>query len=612
MRLAQFRVENYRSVRSIDWIDVTAMTAFVGQNEAGKSNLCEALYVLNPMVPAKYNVDEDWPVDDWGNKNATARVCEARFSFDDNDERLGLLEAAGLLWDPPNPAEAVDAPAEQLVQPPGMFRRERLPPATFLTVAKNYANTRSYYLDEALPNGGGWSQQLDSQKIEAWIQKHLPRCVYIREYEFPGSRVELNELAERKKSKGWQDLSLSDQTILIVLDLAKVDIDQFVQRGQTQEGRTIRSFDKRQASAYLTAQFAKLWGQKKVRFDIDIDATTLNVFVEDEGVGMPVRLEKRSTGFRWYVAFAWKFTHATKGQYKNTVLILEEPGVHLHYDGHRDLLKVLEGLSETNTILYTTHVATMLDSGFPERVRIVESHEHHTRVIPGVVSNQRVPMMLIESRLGLSSGLGGLLGARQTLVLEGGDDVLILEKLSGLLIRSGKEGLSDRLYLWPAHGASKTPMYAGFLVGNKFDAGVLLDSDREGHKARTKINELYLAKLAEGQKFRVLMLKEAAALPTSEPAIEDIFPPDFYLDCVNSAYRFTIKIDDLPTDGSDQITKRVESVLQSRYGHSELDKGRVMAEMLRRFDAWRTVNDLPGDTALHAEKLISAVNAAFA
>lgn len=612
MRLAQFRVENYRSVRSTDWIDIAAMTAFVGQNEAGKSNLCEALYVLNPMVPAKYNVDEDWPVDDWGNKNADGLVCEARFAFDDHGERISLFEAAGLLWEPPDPTDAPDAPAEHLVQPPGMFRLERLPPAAFLMVAKNYANSRSYFLDEGLPNGGGWSQQLDSQKVESWIEKHLPKCVYIREYEFPGSRVELNELADRKKSKAWQDLSLSDQTILIVLELAKVDINQFIQRGHTQEGRTIRSFDKRQASAYLTAQFAKLWGQKKVRFDIDIDATTLNVFVEDEGVGMPVRLDKRSTGFRWYVAFAWKFTHATKGQYKNTVLILEEPGVHLHYDGHRDLLKVLEGLSETNTIIYTTHVATMLDPGFPERVRIVETHNHHTRVIPGVVSSQRVPMMLIESRLGLSSGLGGLLGARQTLVVEGGDDALILQKLSGLLSRSGKEGLSDRLYLWPAHGASKTPMYAGFLVGNKFDAGVLLDSDDEGRKARAKIGELYLAKLASGQKFRVLMLKESASLPNNEPAIEDIFPAEFYLDCVNAAYRYTIKIEDLPTDGSDQITKRVESVLRRRYGHSELDKGLIMAEMLKRFDSWRKAEDLPGDTAQRAEKLIGSINAAFA
>ena len=205
----------------------------------------------------------------------------------------------------------------------------------------------------------------------------------------------------------------------------------------------------------------------------------------------------------------------------------------------------------------------------------------------------------------------GLLGNRQTLVVEGGDDALVLQKLSGLLSKAGKPGLSDRIYLWPAQGASKTPMYAAFLVGNRFDAGVLLDSDAEGTEAKTKINNLYLSQLAAGQKFRVLMLKDAAGIAKNEPAIEDIFPEEFYLDCVNKAYRYTIKLEDLPVDGSDQITKRVGAVLKSRYGIKELDKRRVMAEMLKCFDEWKTLEDLPGDTAKSAEKLIGKINTAF-
>jgi hypothetical protein len=588
------------------------MTALVGQNEAGKSNLCEALYIINPILPAKYNVDEDWPVDDWGNKNATGLVCEARFEITDANEQITLLKAVGLLWTPPAQAVATpDLTGNAPARPAGTYVAEELPKSLLVRVTKNYSNTRAYFL-EANSTNDSEKLLLDFSKTDSWAASNLPKCVYINEYEFPGSRVELNELDARSKGKDWSTLSREDQTILVVLDLAKVKLDEFIARGQTQEGRTIRSFDKRQASAYLTNQFSKLWGQKKIRFDIDIDATTLNVFVEDEGLGMPVRLDKRSTGFRWYVAFAWKFTHATKGAYKNTILILEEPGIHLHYDGHRDLLGVLASLAETNTVIYTTHVATMLDSGFPERVRIIETHEHHTRVVPGIVSHQRVPMMLIEARLGLSPSLGGLLGARQTLIVEGGDDALIIQKMSGLLVRSGEEGLSDRIYLWPALGAPKTPMYAGFLVGNKFDGGVLLDSDEEGNKARAKIRELYLSTLAAEQKFKVLMLKEAAGLTKNEPAIEDIFPDDFYLACVNAAYHFTIRPEDLPADGSDQITKRVESVLKSRYGRSELDKRLVMAEMLKRFDNWKTVSDLPGDTASSARRLISKINAAFA
>lgn len=610
MRLIQFRVQNFRSVRSTDWIDVTSLTAFVGQNEAGKSNLCEALYRLNPALPDQFNVDEDWPVDDWGSKDSKALVCEARYLLDSSDEIKTLITSVGLLWTPPasTPAQEGQSAPAPATQPEGTYTEAQLPVKLVLTVGKHYDNRRVYSIDV----GNTPFRILDAAKGEIWAVTNLLKHVYIREYDFPSSRAELNELVKKRNDHGWDRLNSSEQTILIVLDLARISVEDFIAKGGSPDGRTLRSFDKRQASAYLTQQFAKLWKQKDVRFDIDVDATTLNILVEDSGMGMPVRLDKRSTGFRWYVAFAWRFTHATKGAYRNTVLILEEPGIHLHYDGHKDLLAVLGELAATNTILYTTHVATMLDESYPERVRIVELHEHHTRVITGVVSSQRVPMMLIESRLGLGASMQGLLGNRQTIILEGGDDVLILQKLSGLLAKNGKQCLSDRIYLWPAHGASKTPMYAGFLVGHKFEAAVLLDSDLEGLEAKAKIHDLYLKEqVSDTVKFRVLMLKESAGIPKNEPAIEDIFPDVFYLDCVNAAYRYTIKSEDLPADGSDQITKRIETVLKSRYGHPKLDKRRVMSEMLRRFDQWQTLEDLPGDTAKHAEKLIAKINQAF-
>jgi hypothetical protein len=59
------------------------------------------------------------------------------------------------------------------------------------------------------------------------------------------------------------------------------------------------------------------------------------------------------------------------------------------------------------------------------------------------------------------------------------------------------------------------------------------------------------------------------------------------------------------------ITKRVETVLVQRYGHKELNKRQVMAELLRRFDSWKRVADLPEGTAIKAEKLFTAMNNAF-
>ena len=96
MRLREFRVTNYRNVLDSGWIEVSDITAFVGQNEAGKSNNFEALYRINPFVANEaYNIDEDWPVDDWGNKDPSAVVCQAKFTLT-RDEIESLYGEAAL------------------------------------------------------------------------------------------------------------------------------------------------------------------------------------------------------------------------------------------------------------------------------------------------------------------------------------------------------------------------------------------------------------------------------------------------------------------------------------------------------------------------------------
>jgi len=602
MRLKKFKITNYRNILDSGWITTTNVTAFVGQNEAGKSNLFEALYCLNPYVTgAAYDDAEDWPVDDWkGRKDSNGKmVCQAIFQFEPEDIE-SLFEFAAMT------AEAAEAEDEQeSVQVPEIEPPESL----HILVYRHYGHATGFKIDDAETLG------LDADKVAEWAKSNLPKFVLIHDYNFSGTQVELDQLKQRWDQVGRENrylLSAEDQTILIVLDLAQIDIDDFVEKGTTADGRTIRQFDKRAASAYLTQQFQRLWTQKKVKFDIDIDGPTLNIFAEDEAIGFPVRLYRRSTGFRWYVSFAWKFTHASEGEFEDCILLLEEPGVHLHYSGQRDLLHVFDGLAKTNTILYTTHLASMVDQANPERVRIVESRDNHLAINHGVVSSQAAPMAVIEASLGLTSDLSGMLGNRKVLIVEGGTDALILNKLSGILSTAGKVGLSDQVYLWPAATSTKAPMYAAFAIGQRWDAGVLLDSDEAGVAAKRKISDMNLKELAasDGYEFRVLMLGQASGIKKTDVAIEDLFPDDFFRECVNRSYGIAIRDEDLPVDGSTLISKRVEKVLKERHG-KELDKKLVLSEMLRDFDSWVKISDLPKGSAASAEKLFKSINAAF-
>lgn len=101
MRLSEFRITNYRNIIDSGWIKVNNVTAIVGQNEAGKSNLFEALYCLHSYVETQYNPDEDWPVDDWkGKKNADGKpVAQAVFEFEEGDAKALFQFAAELATD---------------------------------------------------------------------------------------------------------------------------------------------------------------------------------------------------------------------------------------------------------------------------------------------------------------------------------------------------------------------------------------------------------------------------------------------------------------------------------------------------------------------------------
>lgn len=589
MRLTQFRVYNYRSIHDSGPIQTNRITAFVGQNESGKSNLFEALYRVNPFdQQATYDIEEDWPVDLWADKDPKATVCEAQFALDEA-EIAALFAAAAVPSDPVAPPQA-------------------RPAALTLHARSQYGSPTSYFVDDA------FALALEAQKVADWARANVPKFVYIQDYQMSGSQMELNTLLQRKNSASWDQLSVDEQTMLIILDLARINLTDFLSKGDTPAGRTARSFDKRSASAYLTKQFQNLWRQKSVRFDIEVDATTLNIFAEDEGLGMPVRLSRRSTGFRWYVGFAWKFTHASKGQFKNCILLLEEPGIHLHQSAQSDLLQVFERLSDANSILYTTHLASMVDLASPERIRIVETEANHTAVKQGVVSSQPGPMAVIEMGLGLTGDMSGLLGNRKSLIVEGSDDALILQKLSAVLAANGRTALAEDIYLWPAVGAAKTPMYAAFAIGQNWQSGVLLDSNAAGESARKKINELFLSQLgeADARKFRVIMLKQAARIAKSEAGIEDLFPEEFYLQRVNDAYRTQIQMSDLPVNGSDMIAKRIEHVLMSEYGCASLDRAMVLTHVLRAFEGWKTLEDIPPLTVTRAEQLFHRINLDFA
>lgn len=61
MKVSRFRVTSFRSVQDSGWIDVDDVTALIGTNESGKSNLLLPLWKLNPAKDGEIHPTSDFP-----------------------------------------------------------------------------------------------------------------------------------------------------------------------------------------------------------------------------------------------------------------------------------------------------------------------------------------------------------------------------------------------------------------------------------------------------------------------------------------------------------------------------------------------------------------------
>jgi hypothetical protein len=77
MRLIKFKVTNFRSVTDSGWIEAETVTALIGVNESGKTNLLLPLWKLNPAREGEIKPTSDYPKANY----AAVREDPASFIF---------------------------------------------------------------------------------------------------------------------------------------------------------------------------------------------------------------------------------------------------------------------------------------------------------------------------------------------------------------------------------------------------------------------------------------------------------------------------------------------------------------------------------------------------
>ena len=667
MELIDFRVSMFKGIVDSGWVKVEQLTTFVGKNESGKTSLLKALHKLNPYNPEPYEIAKEWPRGRRVERSKRHVVCRAKFQLSDQEKsklaQIVELETfsadivevsrnyAGdlkvsfegeVLLDKRHRKDvdnAFDVLPELLDEFGGEFKQcanECIEEAKRFVFEGRFAEwselaeKHEEMLREALSPSDP-PQQIENDfinnyaqefwnlaevleelpsvqsKVNRYLINSLPTFIYMDDYRTFSGTAHLSDI----KNRSDQDrLTKEDETFLTILNLSGLDLDELVNSAQGDEEQVEeRQYDLADGASTLTQTISDRFRQRSYEVDYRVDGQSFFTYVKDDHDPSLIRLEERSKGFQWFFSFELMFMHETKGTFKGCVILLDEPGLHLHPDAQKDLLLRLEHYAEGNKLLYTTHLPFMINLNHPDRIRVLKETDNGIVVTTDFTESSPEAKLVLQAALGMDASQSFLVADRN-LVVEGVDDYWVLTELSNLLQQDGKEGLSGDVLITPGGSASTAVHIATIMIGQNLNVVVLLDSDDEGRRAQEKLDHNWLTQYKRTRTTTIL-LGDAVSV-RSDFALEDLFPENFIMDIVKEVYSKQLAaadVDEIVLRGEDILWRRIERFMKGN--GIEINKGPIAKRFRNKLSDMKDINELPDETKEKAIKLFQEIRKAF-
>jgi len=367
------------------------------------------------------------------------------------------------------------------------------------------------------------------------LHPRLPVFVLFNNYFRVRPRIHLEHLAQRVKSGVLDDqqydygnlcllklLGFSPQELARLGDAAKPAPGDAAALKAYQDRLDTRDYQLNAASVQLTREIVEVWNpapesSEANRLRIKADGQYLKVVVEDE-LGVEVELDQRSEGFQWLVSFFVVFFAEAADKHKNAILLLDEPGLHLHGLKQREFRETITRLSAKNQTIYTTHSPFLVGPDELDLVRVVDMTDRTlgTKVRSDLASGDPAALLPLQEALGYDLAQS-LFSQTRNLVLEGLTDYWYVEAVAEMLRASGDADLNQKIALVFANSAGKVVYYATILHAHKLKVAALLDSDAAGDQAAKQETLIHTL----GNK-KILRTKDSYTGSVTRPEIEDL------------------------------------------------------------------------------------------
>lgn len=617
MKLTTFQITNFRSINNSGPVTINKLTSIVGRNESGKSNLLLGLKTLNPPGgPIDLNRIKDFPrhrrlsecTDD-------TPVVDTVWEFDENEqsELTKIFPRAsgvthvniGRTYKGPTRSVSftnlkpiafsasdvatlvrkiqpnIEAAAEKLEDAQKALAKAAIvkfvneltaskDPTQWATVAiPNFDSLRKAIAGAGIALADADDGPLNEleklaativaddpafTEARAWVIKHLPVFIYVDEYPELTGHQNIADFIARKNAN---QLTVPDKNFEKMCKVAGLSPQQLNDLYSAGDHETRNQLANR-AGAVVTSEIRRLWKDRQLKIRFSPDAQHLDTFIADPNTAydVEVNLDERSRGLKWFFSFYITFSADTQGgSADNAILLLDEPGLHLHALSQGDLLRHFS-TDFKNQIIYTTHSPFMVPTENLDAIRTVNIEQDAGTTVTDTPTGDSRTLFPLQMALGFSLSQSLFVGP-DNLIVEGVTDYWILSSISEYLEEIGKAGLPKKLTITPAGGAQKVSYMVALLTSEKLRVIVLLDDETQ---ARVTRDELVKSKLIRDDGIIFVSSGFPDHNKPSEADMEDLLEPSIFDALVIESYKMELKNKKLSLNNKiPRIAKRYEA-----------------------------------------------------
>jgi len=547
MKVVSFRIQDYRSIKDSGtcYLSGDNITILAGKNESGKTTILEALEDFNrerqirdnaiplnnrdakPEISIVFEIDEgtiDDICDEIGIESRASkpiiityvRKYPSKYTYmlNSDDRRIiGIQEEQSLklqqreitknykrLKTTHSEYPQIDVPLPE-INPDDIetchavlvdFRtniQPQLPQISDETKRNDFVEA----LEQAIEKAEAITVQKSALQnfIEALLRR-LPNFILYSSFEdiFP-SEISLNEASEND----------------LVNDLKKVsDLDLDI---VTSSSASSKATHKKKINVKLTDDYKNFWEQDLTNLCIDWDSDNLHFFVTEGDDYYPPSM--RSKGKQWHLAFYIRVSARAREDVPNIILI-DEPGLFLHAQAQKDVMRKLEDCANHTQIIFSTHSPYLIDINRLNRIRLISRPigQEGTAISNKIHKDaDKETLTPIITAIGLDLSIGLDIAKNNNIIVEGISDYYYLQAFHELL----RFEFASETHLIPGSGADKANLLASLMIGWGFNYCVVLDNDLQGRRIQNRLLK----------NFRHTDIKIIMVSDNKDEEIEDLF-----------------------------------------------------------------------------------------